>query len=86
MHRIAIPEPDDVGDYYHDGSVNAADYVVWRKSGAPRANYEKWRANFGTILLGSGDGTMSSIPEPSSALLALSIFALQASRRSRRCL
>ncbi len=41
------------GDYNGDGSVDAADYVVWRKSNINgQQGYLDWRANFG----GSGGG------------------------------
>lgn len=76
-----------VGDYNADGTVNAADYVVWRNSlGATGANlpadgngdlvvnqtdYEVWRSHFGMT---SGSGLASSVPEPASAIL----FALVA--------
>ncbi len=35
------------GDYNHDGTVDAADYVVWRKTGinGPQG-YNEWRAHF----------------------------------------
>lgn len=36
------------GDYNMDNAVNAADYVVWRKTGINgAAGYTTWRANFG---------------------------------------
>ncbi len=36
------------GDYNTDGVVDAADYVVWRKTdGANPAGYNTWRTNFG---------------------------------------
>jgi hypothetical protein len=41
------------GDYNGDGSVDAADYVVWRKTNINgQQGYLDWRANFG----GSGGG------------------------------
>ena len=39
------------GDFNQDGSVDAADYVVWRKSGYSQADYNTWRANFGLPLV-----------------------------------
>jgi hypothetical protein len=41
------------GDYNNDGTVDAADYVVWRKTDATQAGFDVWRANFGA-LLGAG--------------------------------
>ena len=66
------------GDFNNDGSVNAADYVTWRKGigVAPTPeNYNLWRTNFGrTVAGGSGSGlSNSNVPEPSSIRL---IFAV----------
>ncbi len=37
------------GDYNGDGEVDAADYVVWRKTNLNgQAGYDTWRANFGS--------------------------------------
>ena len=35
------------GDFNGDNVVDAADYVVWRKSGGSQSAYDLWRANFG---------------------------------------
>jgi hypothetical protein len=56
------------GDYNGDGSVDAADYVVWRKSQiGGQAGYTAWRANFGRSA--GGLGTAGSVPEPASGVL-----------------
>ena len=57
-------------DYDHDGSVDAADYVVWRKTDSTQTGYDTWRANFGRT---AGDGAVSNatVPEPATALLLL---------------
>jgi hypothetical protein len=64
------------GDYNQDGTVDAADYVVWRKSDGTPAGYDKWRANFGASLglssgsmLPSAEPLSSAIPEPSAICL-----------------
>ena len=48
------------GDYNGDGSVNAADYVVWRKNpagfGGDPAGYNTWRTNFGSSAGGGPSG------------------------------
>jgi hypothetical protein len=54
------------GDYNMDGSVDAADYVVWRKTMNTAPTYATWRQNFGEG--GSGAGGESSVPEPSTTL------------------
>ena len=35
------------GDYNGNGVVDAADYVVWRKTGGSATDYTTWRTNFG---------------------------------------
>ena len=51
------------GDFNNDGTVDAADYVVWRKGLSTAtytpAAYNVWRANFGASLgVGSGGATL----------------------------
>ncbi|HJQ78320.1 MAG TPA: hypothetical protein VJ828_00115 [Lacipirellulaceae bacterium] len=36
------------GDFNNDGIVDAADYVVWRKTIGSQTAYDAWRANFGS--------------------------------------
>jgi hypothetical protein len=59
------------GDYNGDGVVDAADYVVWRKTDGTPTGYNAWRANFGETAGGGGTGINSSshrnVPEPASA-------------------
>ena len=40
------------GDFNNDGTVDAADYVVWRKNDGTQTGYDGWRANFGRTLCG----------------------------------
>jgi hypothetical protein len=44
------------GDYNHNGTVDAADYVVWRETDGTQAGYDLWRAHFGET---SGVGAVS---------------------------
>ena len=48
-HGIAVWSPDIAlgGDFNGDGAVDAADYVVWRKTDGSQAGYDLWRTNFG---------------------------------------
>jgi hypothetical protein len=77
------------GDYNFDGSVDAADYVVWRKSDGTQEGYDAWQANFGQIAAGggAGDGAFadsSSVPEPASmALMLLASLVLALPHRRR---
>jgi hypothetical protein len=74
------------GDYNHNGVVDAADYVVWRKGGSPIPNsvadYNAWRANFGNHT-GSGVGAQA-VPEPSVMMLAIAAVLSLASAYRRR--
>ena len=70
------------GDYNGNGTVDAADYVLWR-NGGPLANdptpgvqpadYAFWRSHFGNTS-GSGSADLaraSAVPEPASCLLVI---------------
>src|SRR5262249_17768020 len=46
------------GDFNHDGTVDAADYVYWQKSDGSQAGYNAWRQNFGrTVATGAGSNS-----------------------------
>lgn len=73
------------GDINGDGFYNARDYVVWRKSNGSQAQFNAWRANFGSP---GGSGAVSgpfaaSIPEPASWLI-LAVGIALAPLRFRR--
>jgi hypothetical protein len=76
------------GDYNADGTVDAADYVVWRASAGSTTDlradgngdlvidehdYTVWQSRIGTIY-GSGSAVSAIVPEPSGLLLALIAF------------
>jgi sugar lactone lactonase YvrE len=73
---IGLPSPTAIviaptlpGDYNDDGSVDAADYVVWRKGLGTiydQNDYQTWRAHFGTSI-GPGSGAALPSAEPLSA-------------------
>jgi T5SS/PEP-CTERM-associated repeat protein len=76
------------GDYNADGSVDAADYLVWRKNDSTPAGYDTWRANFGaTAAVGAASrraapgpprlgGPTPAVPEPASLWIALPCIAV----------
>jgi hypothetical protein len=67
------------GDFNEDGTVDAADYVAWRKQLTTMGDYNSWRSYFGA---GAGSGAMAAAPEPStSILIALTGLALLDVRR-----
>jgi hypothetical protein len=63
------------GDFNDDNVVDAADYVVWRKTMPTDMDaYTDWVNNFGESVAGSGGGGSSNVPEPGAlALLAAGI-------------
>jgi hypothetical protein len=88
---IANPNPLP-GDYNNDGAVDAADYVVWRKTDGTQSGYNTWRSYFGQAA-GGGAGLLSTeplsaaVPEQTSLFLcASSLWAIGifASRRPWR--
>jgi hypothetical protein len=73
---VNIVTPSLPGDFNDDGFVDAADYVVWRKTDSGNSQgYTDWRKNFGGGM-GSGSAGVShpqtSAPEP--AILVLLMF------------
>jgi Low-density lipoprotein receptor repeat class B/PEP-CTERM motif len=62
------------GDYNQNGTVDAADYVMWRKNpdafGGDPAGYDTWRAQFGqTAGSGAEFNPNVAVPEPSTLLM-----------------
>ena len=73
------------GDYNGDGTVNAADFVLWRRTSGStmelaadgnrngivdQDDYDIWRRNFGAIQFELDQSTVA-VPEPYSAVSAL---------------
>jgi hypothetical protein len=93
--RVVLPTPLGVpGDYNNNGTVDAADYVLWRDGGplanesaspgvVDQADYGFWRANFGAMAGGSA-GQAAAVPEPAAWLLLMAGCILNTIRRGRR--
>ena len=77
--------PELLGDYNDDGSVDAADYVVWRKNelannplpndngvGNQAARFSLWKANFGNTAPGAGSGAGNGVDDQTQQLVAVS--------------
>jgi len=93
---ISAPIP---GDYNEDGTVNAADYSVWRNSlgqsgsglaadgngdsHVDDADYDLWKLHFGETS-GSGSGAAAKIATPEPMSCVLVMAALLAFTRVRR--
>jgi hypothetical protein len=65
------------GDFNHDSSVDAADYVVWRNDPSV-GDYQTWRANFGQASNGS---LFEAVPEPATIGLTFIAVLLLIGRR-----
>ncbi len=69
------------GDFNHDSIVDAADYVVWRKTDGGPGGYDAWRQNFGSVVPGSGSALgAAAVPEPATLVLSCLMFVFLAAR------
>jgi hypothetical protein len=80
------------GDYDHNGTVDAADYLVWRntlgQSGSSLAadgnrngavdtgDYNLWGANFGRTFASAAATGQTSVPIPEPSSLAITLAAV----------
>ncbi len=68
------------GDFNQDGTIDAADYTVWRDglgTTYDQSDYDDWASNYGaTIASGTAAATSTPVPEPlTAALLAIAVAA-----------
>jgi PEP-CTERM motif len=93
---VTGPPAGVLGDYNGNGTVDAADYDLWRKGG-PLQNevnvpgtvspedYMEWRTRFGNSNSASGL-SQTAVPEPSSMLLFLLGVSMLVNRRRKAAL
>jgi hypothetical protein len=82
LNSISLQVVESIGDFNHDNAVNAADYVVWRKTGGSPDDYNTWRANIGQPTgSGSGAGANAAVPEPATVVLLIAGILTFCSRR-----
>jgi hypothetical protein len=93
-HSVAleVAAPGLAGDFNSDGSVDAADYVVWRNGlGTTHTpgDYDVWRAHFGAASATAGAAgsrpAHSTVPEPTTIILVVAPMLAHAlgTKRSR---
>ena len=73
--RLAnLPSGGLAGDFNGDNSVDAADYVVWRKNNGTTEQYDEWVDNFGATASGGGAAAnATAAPEPATCMLLIII-------------
>jgi hypothetical protein len=96
--RAELPTPL-IGDYNDNGTVDAADYAVWRDNTGTSfdlpndliggtiglAHYNQWRAHFGqSDNGGSGANVPAAVPEPSIGMMLLAIAIISRGRFCKR--
>jgi hypothetical protein len=71
------------GDFNNNGTVDAADYIVWRNgldTNYTQADFDIWRANFGRSTAGAAAvadaSSNSAIPEPPTLIVMCVSFVL----------
>lgn len=76
-----------LGDFNYDGTVDTADYTVWRAGLGTlftQADFDVWRAHFGQSAgSGLGAGANLSIPEPASWGMLFAVLFYSAGLRRR---
>ena len=69
VYAIKVKTP---GDFDCDGEVDGEDFLLWQQGGSPNphssSDFDDWKANYGS---GTFSLASSTIPEPSSLVLAL---------------
>jgi hypothetical protein len=69
--------------YYNNGVVDAADYVVWRKTDGTPAGYNTWRTHLGQFA-GNGSTISSNVAAPEPATWALLVCTVVGIRTRRQ--
>ena len=82
--QVAVASTGTPGDFNDDGLVNARDLLVWQQ-GIPdtfgASDLTDWEANYGTV---SSHGSMTSLPEPTSAASILIGLAMLMGKNRKR--
>ena len=87
MITVNVPGGETLtSDYNENGTVDAADYVLWRENNISGAQgYTDWSANFGkTAVDGASANSLagsSAIPEPGAIVLVAAFGMLNLCRR-----
>jgi hypothetical protein len=70
------------GDFDANGVVDAADYMMWRKSDGSQAGYDMWRTNYGRAAQSTASSSgLTTVPEPSTVFLLAIACAMGVRKR-----
>jgi hypothetical protein len=76
------------GDYNNDGTVDVADYTVWRDGGSPdstQTGYDLWADRFGDSATNAASKVLADgVPEPASSVFLLLACLVGTIRHARR--
>ncbi len=78
-----VPAAGLAGDFDGDSDVDGADFLKWQRDGLTANDLSLWESGFGTS---ASTANLGSVPEPSTALLAIlaaSTLSLARTRRKR---
>jgi hypothetical protein len=67
------------GDFNRNDTVDAADYIVWRKGLATTYipnDFDVWRTHFGAVGNTSGTSLITRVPEPAATILLVLVLTL----------
>ena len=85
--HLAAPITVLLGDFNEDGTVDAADYTVWRDGLGPKYtldDYTLWKSHFGQSSGAAANSPPDAVPAPASIVLLFSgVIGALASRTSR---
>jgi autotransporter-associated beta strand protein len=82
---LQVTDGPPPGDFNGDGSIDSADYVLWRKNVGSDPDYSAWRKNFGIADTGGSlgnsgllpKGIFANVPEPATgSVFLIGIVAL----------
>jgi hypothetical protein len=81
-----LATPLELADYNQDGTVDAADFVLWRKADGSLDGYNNWQSFFGSSFGSGSNGSAENVvPEPRLGMISvLFLPGFECARRLRR--
>jgi glycosidase len=71
-------------DFNGNGTLDAADYTVWRNTGGFSEEYQMWKAHFGASVDGGSGAGVVGVPEPSALVIAATLLTFAGVIRTRK--